>query len=123
MEFWRKLFQNLKGEKLPEVRLKPLPKEKAREFLVRGFEQENLLVNEELIEDAIEKFDEIIGWPTYFGHSFSTGRKSLEEILKKASKLAVSELSKALEVYGIGRKRYEAVLKTIAILKEPPGSK
>ncbi|WP_048815852.1 hypothetical protein [Desulfurococcus amylolyticus] len=90
---------------------------------MRGFEQENLLVNEELIEDAIEKFDEIIGWPTYFGHSFSTGRKSLEEILKKASKLAVSELSKALEVYGIGRKRYEAVLKTIAILKEPPGSK
>jgi AAA+ ATPase superfamily predicted ATPase len=107
----------LYGRAYSEVRLKPLPKEKAREFLVRGFEQENLRVKEEIIEDAVEKFDGIIGWLTYFGHSFSTGRETSEEILKKASKLAVSELSKALEVYGIGRKRYEAVLKTVATLK------
>lgn len=106
------------GRAYSEIRLKPLPKEKAREFLVRGFEQESIHIEEELIEDAIEKFDGIIGWLTYFGHSYSTGRESAEEILKKASKLAVSELSKALEVYGIGRKRYEEVLKTVATLKK-----
>ncbi|MGC8997717.1 MAG: hypothetical protein ACP5J1_07595, partial [Fervidicoccaceae archaeon] len=105
------------GRAYSEVRLKPLPREKAREFLIRGFEQEKIHASEELIENALEKFDGIIGWLTYFGYSLSTGGEAVEEILKKESKLAVSELSKALEVYGIGRRRYEEVLRTVATLK------
>ncbi|MGB9726365.1 MAG: AAA family ATPase [Fervidicoccaceae archaeon] len=107
----------LYGRAYSEVRLKPLPREKAREFLIREFEQEKIHASEELIENALEKFDGIIGWLTYFGYSLSTGGEAVEEILKKESKLAVSELSKALEVYGIGRRRYEEVLRTVATLK------
>jgi len=39
------------------VRLSPLPGEKAREFLARGFEQEGMAVDEGLIEDAVENLD------------------------------------------------------------------
>jgi len=59
----------LYGRAYGEVKLNPLPREKAKEFLIRGFEQENMVVDEKAIEDALENLDGVIGWLTYFGYS------------------------------------------------------
>ncbi|MDK2877237.1 MAG: uncharacterized protein PWQ22_1647 [Archaeoglobaceae archaeon] len=104
------------GRPYVEIRLRKLEKEKAEEFLRRGFEMEGLKVEEDVIKKAAEKFDGVIGWLAYFGFSYARGGESIEEIFEKASKLAASEVEHALSLYGAARKRYEEVLKIIATL-------
>jgi len=57
----------LYGRPYVEVGLKPLSRELAREFLIKGVEQEGIEPPYDLIEEAIEVFNGIIGWLTYFG--------------------------------------------------------
>jgi len=106
----------LYGRAYSEVRLSPLPGEKAREFLARGFEQEGIAVDEGLIEDAVENLDGVIGWLTYFGHSMAAGGLSAERIYEMASLLAADELKGALKLYGPGEPRYREALRIIATL-------
>jgi AAA+ ATPase superfamily predicted ATPase len=106
----------LYGRAYSEVRLNPLSKEKAKEFLLRGFEQEKITVNEKVIEDALEKLDGVIGWLAYFGYSLATGGLSVEKIYERASKLAVDELKKALKLYASAERRYSEALRIVATL-------
>jgi AAA+ ATPase superfamily predicted ATPase len=106
----------LYGRAYSEVRLNPLSRDKAKEFLILGLEQENMVVDERVIEDALENLDGVIGWLTYFGYSLATGGLSPEKIYEKASILAVDELKKALKLYGAGEPRYSEALKIIATL-------
>ena len=106
----------LYGRAYSEIRLNPMPKEKAREFLARGFEQEKMAIDEDVIENAIEKLDGVIGWLTYFGYSMVSGGLSAERIYEMASLLAADEMKKALELYGAGSLRYREALKIIATL-------
>ncbi len=106
----------LYGRAYSEVRMGPLAREKAREFLVRGFEQNHVKLDEQAIEDALEKFDGVIGWLTYFGCPATVGGASVEKIYDMASALAVNELKKALKLYANGEPRYREALKTIATL-------
>ncbi len=97
------------------VRLRPLERDKAREFLLRGFEQERVELPSDLIDRALDLFDGVIGWLTYFGYAYARlGVKSLDTILDMAAKLAYQELSHALQIFGIGRPRYAAILKIVA---------
>ncbi len=106
----------LYGRAYSEVRMAPLAREKAREFLVRGFQQNHVKLDEQAIEDALEKFDGVIGWLTYFGYSAAVGGASVEKIYDMASALAVNELKKALKLYANGEPRYREALRTIATL-------
>lgn len=106
----------LYGRAFTEIRLERLSDEKAREFLKRGFEQEGMEVDESVIEEGVRRFDGIIGWLSYYGFSVTTSGESLESISLKASKLAMSELMNALEIYGIGKKRYLEAMKIVANL-------
>ncbi|MGC8597308.1 MAG: AAA family ATPase, partial [Thermocladium sp.] len=101
----------LYGRAYSEVKLSPLPREKAKEFLARGFEQEKMVLDEKIIEDAIENLDGVIGWLTYFGYSLVTGGLSVEKIYEKASMLAIDELKKNLKLYSSGEPRYREALK------------
>lgn len=102
------------GRPYLEVRLKRLEPQKAEEFLWRGFEQEGIKVNREVVEEAVSRFDGVIGWLTYFGYSYTRNKYSISKILEKASKLSLSELNHALSIYNVGRKRYLEVLKIVA---------
>ncbi|MEM0054355.1 MAG: ATP-binding protein [Nitrososphaeria archaeon] len=104
----------LYGRPYLEVKLKRLNVQKSREFLERGFEQKGLNVSSTLIDEAVNRFDGIIGWLTYFGYSYARSRRSVEEVVEKASKMSVNELKHAIEVYGLGKKRYIETLKIVA---------
>jgi len=106
----------LYGRAFTEVRLRKLSEKESREFLIRGFEQEGIRVSDEVIEEAIKRFDGVIGWLTYFGFAVTTSKENINTIHEKASKLALSELEHALRIYGVGQKRYKEVLKIIATL-------
>lgn len=97
------------------VRLKPLTKEHAREFLLKGFEQEGVEPPVELIEEALELFDGVIGWLTYLGYSYTKlGMSDLSSLLETAARLAYEELNHALQIFNVGRLRYEAALRIVA---------
>jgi len=105
----------LYGRPFYEVRVGPLDRDRAREFLELGFQQEGVKPPEDLIEEALNLFDGVIGWLTYFGYSYARlGLRSLDEILDAAARLAYSELSHALQVTGVGRPRYAAILRAVA---------
>ena len=106
----------LYGRAFTEVRLKKLDEGKSREFLIKGFKQEGVDVPKHTIDEAINRFDGVIGWLTYFGFSLTTSREDINTIHEKASRLALNELEHALNIYGVGRQRYKETLKTIASL-------
>ncbi|PUA31954.1 MAG: hypothetical protein B7O98_08180 [Zestosphaera tikiterensis] len=105
----------LYGRPFYVVKLKPLTRELAREFLLKGFEQEGLQPPVELIEEALNIFNGVIGWLTYFGYSYTRlGVRDLTSVLETAAKLAYEELNHALQIFNVGRPRYEAVLKLLS---------
>ncbi len=105
----------LYGRPFYEVKLRALDRERAREFLIRGFEQEGLEPPLNLIDRALELFNGVIGWLTYFGYAYTRlGVKNLDAILDMAAKLAYEELDHALQLFGVGRPRYVAILKIVA---------
>jgi len=109
----------LYGRPIHVVRLRPLDRERAREFLLKGFAQEGMEPPHDLIERALDMLDGVIGWLTYFGYSYTRlGVRDLDRIIDMASRLALEELHHALQIYGIARPRYAAALKAVAILGE-----
>ena len=106
----------LYGRAFTEVKLRRFSERESREFLIKGFEQEGVRVSDEVIEEAIKRFDGVVGWLTYFGFALTTSKEDINTIYEKASKLALSELEHALRIYGVGQKRYREVLKIIATL-------
>ena len=102
------------GRPYIEVKLGKLPDERAREFLIRGFEQEGFRIKDEMIDEAVNSFDGVIGWLAYFGYSVVRRGESLSSIKEKASKLALSELEHALKVYEVAKERYKEILRVVA---------
>jgi AAA+ ATPase superfamily predicted ATPase len=102
------------GRPYIEVRLKRLNTQMAKQFLKRGFEQVRLEVSGNVIDEAVDAFDGIIGWLTYLGYSYIRSKEPTDRIIDKASKLSGSEVSHALNVYGVGKKRYVETLKIVA---------
>lgn len=101
-----------------EVRLGRLDREKSIEFLERGFQQHGIKPKPELLDEAVEKLDGIVGWLTYFGWSVATkGTDSVEEVLKEASALALEELEHFLSSRPQARRRYLRILRSIS--REP----
>ena len=108
----------LYGRPYGEVVLKPLSRERAVDFLRRGFAQEGISVSGELIDRAVDVFGGVIGWLSYFGYCYVRDGEDLETIALKASKLALSELQRFLETRGVAAERYAEALKVIALLGE-----
>ncbi|NPA96799.1 MAG: ATP-binding protein [Crenarchaeota archaeon] len=109
----------LYGRPIYFVRLRPLDRERAREFLLKGFAQEGVDPPRDVVERALDVLDGVIGWLTYFGYAYTRlGVRDLDRIVDMASRLALEELEHALRIYGVGRPRYAAVLKIVAELGE-----
>ena len=105
------------GRYIRKIELTRFTKEQSRDFLLKGFEEEKIKVDESIIEDAIKKFDGIPGWLTLFGSEYSFSvkhnlRVDIEEIVKKAIEEAKNEVMNFLK-YSQSPLRYSAIILAI----------
>jgi len=83
----------------------------AVEFLRKGFEEVNVDIEDEELEEAVNFFDGIPGWLTFFGNEYARGNKKIESIKNIAVNLALKEIKNIVKIRG---RRYALVLKVIA---------
>ena len=98
----------LYGRYVYEIYVERLTKEESKEFLMKGFKEEGLIPPSNVIEDAIDYFDGIIGWLAFFGRKYVDGLRNLKELKETAVNLALEELNKL-------NTREKLVLKAVAL--------
>lgn len=98
----------LYGRLVLEVRVRNLTREESIDFLERGFSEAGLAVSRHVIEEAVDRLDGLVGWLTFFGWSYVSGLKNLEEIVDAASRQEALEVRRFLS-----KTRSEKRLKTI----------
>jgi len=69
-----------------------------------------------LIDEAVENFNGVIGWLTYFGYNYVRGLKSMDSIIDAAINMVLAEVKRFLETRGVGMGRYSEALKTISAM-------
>jgi AAA+ ATPase superfamily predicted ATPase len=84
----------LYGRAAYEVVVERFSKEESREFLMRGFKEEGVSPPPEVIDEAVNFFDGIIGWLVLFGRRYVDGFRDVGVVRNMAVELAVEELSK-----------------------------
>jgi hypothetical protein len=103
----------LYGRAIAEVRMGRLSRDKAIDFLVKGFAEAGISIDRGVIEEAVNVLDGVIGWLTFFGWSYIHGVKSLEEVLDEAAKQEAEEIKRFLS-RARNERRYRAILKAVA---------
>ncbi|ASJ00208.1 AAA family ATPase [Thermococcus gorgonarius] len=107
----------LYGRAFHEIELSRFSREQSLDFLRRGFEQAGVDAPKELLEEAVDRLDGIVGWLVKFGVvSLREGLREevIDKVLEEASKLALAELERFLEKRPLARRRYLTVLRAIA---------
>ena len=98
-----------------EVYVDRFSREQSVDFLTQGFKELGIEPDIKEIEGAVEVFNGLVGWLTYYGYYRAIRKLSHEEtmarIFEEDSKLVLEELVK---VIAPSRKRYTAILKAIA---------
>ena len=101
------------GRAYLEVRTRRLSPDEALDFLERGFSEVRVNCPRDLMRRAVDAFDGIIGWLTYFGYSYSVNNmRDFDEILRAASSLALEELRSLISA--LRSSRYIIILRTLA---------
>ncbi|WP_010477104.1 AAA family ATPase [Thermococcus zilligii] len=107
----------LYGRAFQEIELLRFSREQSLDFLRKGFEQAGIDAPEEVLENAIDRLDGIVGWLVKFGVvSLREGLREevIYKVLEEASRLALAELKRFLEKRPLARRRYLTVLRAIA---------
>lgn len=107
----------LYGRLVMEVRVGRLPRDRAMDFLERGFREVGIEVDRGLIEWAVDRLDGVIGWLTYFGWSYVAGVRDVEAVVDMAARQEVEEVKRFLSRTRSER-RYRAILKFLVLQKE-----
>jgi len=106
----------LYGRSPAKLYLQPFEKELAKQFLRKGFEEYNLTINDEMVNEAVERLDGIPGWLTLYGNNVAVRKlpykKALEETISEGTKIVKDELEHFLE--GRDKQAYLAALKAAA---------
>lgn len=106
----------LYGRSPAKLYLQPFPKELSIKFLRKGFEENKLTPEDEIINEAVERLDGIPGWLTLYGNNIAVRklphRKALEETISEGIKIVKDELGHFLE--GRDKQAYLAALKATA---------
>lgn len=108
----------LYGRPYTMIRTKRLSKDRSLDFLRKGFQQIRLNIGEDILMEAVENLDGVIGWLTYFGwYAWKHGdpKRGLEEAVLKGSIVLKSELDRFLIKREEARARYIAILKATSI--------
>jgi AAA+ ATPase superfamily predicted ATPase len=86
----------LYGRYYVTIELKPLSREKSKEFLREGFKELRINVDESILERAVLELDGIIGWLVYFGKLYlERGIDALDEVKALGAKMVKKELEEA----------------------------
>jgi hypothetical protein len=97
----------LYGRYVHIIKLSPLPREKALEFLARGFAESGVVYSPRLLEAAVDHLDGVIGWLSYLGlEATRAGRLTeelLREVVEKAARLAWGEFCNFVKLRGTAR--------------------
>lgn len=107
----------LYGRKPAVIYLQPFIREKSKEFLIRGFNELNMNVSMEEIENVVERLNGYPGWLAYYGN-FRCVRKldaetSLRSVIDEGAKIFEEELENFLK--GKKRENYIKALRVISI--------
>lgn len=108
----------LYGRHITEIRLQRLSAEKSRDFLLRGFKQANIDLNEEIIIKALQKLDGVIGWLTLFGKASvidgAISKKAIDQAVDQGKLLARQEFENFLKGREVAQQRYRAITQHLA---------
>lgn len=106
------------GRLFTELTTERFSKEKSIDFLKKGFEENNLMINNSELYATIDKLDGIIGWTTYYGYLRVVDRKThlnaLEQVINLGAKTAFEELDKFL-INRKARDKYLLLIKEISL--------
>jgi Predicted ATPase (AAA+ superfamily) len=97
----------LYGRYVHVIKLHPLPREKASEFLARGFAESGIAHSPRLLEATVDHLDGIIGRLSYLGLEATRAGRLTEELLKevaeRATRLAWGEFCNFVKLRGTAR--------------------
>ncbi len=82
----------LYGRYAAELEVSRFSRGLSMEFLEKGFREAGIMVDESILEEAVELFDGIVGWLVFFGRSYINGDKNTDRIVEIAVQLALKEL-------------------------------
>ncbi|MEL9990587.1 MAG: ATP-binding protein [Thermoproteus sp.] len=103
----------LYGRYLERIEVRPFPRELSLRYLEAGLREAGAPVDRELLEEAVDALDGVVGWLAYFGLRVLAGSKAaLQETLEYAERIVVSEFCHFVKA--MGSPRYVHVLKLAA---------
>ncbi len=103
----------LYGRYLYEITLKRFTKEQSMDFLIKGFREYGVVPPMDIIEEAVNTFNGIVGWLVFFDRiciDRGISRDAIRETFTKGMRLVLEELE---ELYNRSP-RYRHVLEAIA---------
>jgi AAA+ ATPase superfamily predicted ATPase len=107
------------GRHIVRVSLEPLPPERARDFLTRGFKQAKIKVSDpSILDSATERLDGIIGWLNLFGvasvEKSKPSDESIEYVARIGKSISRKEFNNFLKDKEVARSRYEEIMRFLA---------
>jgi AAA+ ATPase superfamily predicted ATPase len=107
----------LYGRKPAVIYLQPFSKEKSKEFLIRGFNEFNINISMEEIENVVERLNGYPGWLAYYGNFRCVRKLDVETSLRYVIDEGVKIFEEEIENFLKGKKRenYIKALRVISI--------
>lgn len=101
-----------------KVSLKPFSRELSKEFMIKGFNELGMSIDESIMEKVYDKFDGVVGWLTMFGNFYAVRRMNFDEAVmetvENAKKIMVSEIEHFLE-NKLEKNLYKAIFESLKI--------
>lgn len=106
------------GRFIRRIKIEEFDERLSRDFLLKGFEEEGVVVKDEVIEEALRRFDGIPGWLTFFGseYSFRIRHGERQVNVDDIEKMAVEEVRKEVRDFILGTQSPERYSATILAL-------
>lgn len=101
----------LYGRYMYMLTLERFPRDLSIEFLKKGFREAGVNISIDVVESAVDAFDGIPGWLTFFGNEYVRGLRDLDKTKRMAIEVALEELRNIARERG---KRYALALKGMA---------
>jgi len=111
----------LYGRYFKEIKLERFDEFKSKDFLIKGFEQVGMEVDEDVLDYAYQRLDGIVGWLVLFGLKSlekSPSKDVVNDVLDNASRLVLDEFKKFLLKHKPAENRILEVAKAIAMNKK-----
>jgi len=106
------------GRGILEVKTVRFDRDKAINFLTRGFDEVGIRVKAKTLEEVVNKAGGIVGWLTLYGWLVWKGKSpemALGEMIKKGSSLLADEIERFLKPRELTRSKYLALLEGLSI--------